>query len=55
MNFYKAVSLFALLLVSPTFTAAGNSLSADDIAKIKQVHKRYEEAWLKGDADGVSS
>lgn len=55
MNFCKAVWLFALLLVSPAFAAAGNSLTADDIAKIKQVHKRYEEAWLKGDVDGVRS
>jgi uncharacterized protein (TIGR02246 family) len=55
MNSCKAVSLFAFLLVSPVFAAAGSSLSAEDIAKIKQVHKRYEEAWLKGDADGVRS
>jgi uncharacterized protein (TIGR02246 family) len=55
MNSCKAVLLFAFLLVSPVFAAAGSSLSAEDIAKIKQVHKRYEETWLKGDADGVRS
>jgi uncharacterized protein (TIGR02246 family) len=30
-----------------------SSLSQEDIARIKQVHKKYEEAWLKGDANGV--
>ena len=55
MNFCNAVSFFVLLLASPALTAAGSSLSADDIANIKQVHKRYEQAWLQGNADGVRS
>jgi uncharacterized protein (TIGR02246 family) len=33
--------------------AAGSGLSAEDVAKIKAIHKQYEEAWLKGDAAGV--
>jgi len=36
----------------PRIGSAG-SLSAEDLAKIKPVHAKYEEAWLKGDADGV--
>jgi uncharacterized protein (TIGR02246 family) len=54
----KVMSLFVFLLVfSPlSLTAApGTSLSPTDIAKIRQVHKRYEEAWLKGYAEGVRS
>jgi uncharacterized protein (TIGR02246 family) len=53
MNIRKALPLIVLLLVSPATGEAGNSLSAQDIAKIKQVHSKFEEAWLKGDADGV--
>jgi uncharacterized protein (TIGR02246 family) len=30
-------------------------LSADDVEKITRLHRQYEEAWLKGDADGVRS
>lgn len=53
MNIRKALSLSAVLVVSVGAKGAGNGLSAEDVAKIKQVHSRYEEAWLKGDADGV--
>jgi len=46
-----------LLVLSLSFFCAAigsaGSLSAEDLAKIKQVHAKYEEAWLKGDADGV--
>lgn len=28
-------------------------MSAQDLAKIEQVHKKYEDAWLKGDANDV--
>src|SRR5260370_40319776 len=28
-------------------------MSGEDTAKIKPVHNKYEEAWLKGDVDGV--
>jgi len=45
--------LFAALLVPAARSAAASSLSQADIAKIKDVHKKYEEVWLKGDADGV--
>jgi uncharacterized protein (TIGR02246 family) len=53
MNICTLVPLLAVLLVSPFAQLASNSLSAEDLAKIKQVHTKYEEAWLKGDADGV--
>ena len=49
----RALPVICLLLVCPVIGAAGGSLSAEDIAKIKRVHTRYEEAWLQGDADGV--
>lgn len=53
MNIRKALSMFLLLLMGVAANGGGNGLSAEDVAKIKQVHTRYEEAWLKGDADGV--
>jgi uncharacterized protein (TIGR02246 family) len=37
----------------PVNRARAASLSAHDIATIKEVHKKYEEAWLKGDANAV--
>lgn len=55
MTFWRAMPVLAALMMSPALAAAGSNLSADDIAKIRQVHRRYEEAWLKGDADGVRS
>jgi len=53
MNIRKALPLLVFLLVSPAKAGTGNSLSAEDIAKIKQVHSKFQEVWLKGDADGV--
>jgi len=53
MNIRRVVPLVVFFLVSSGVKGAGNSLSAEDIAKVKQVHSKYEEAWLKGDADGV--
>jgi uncharacterized protein (TIGR02246 family) len=53
MKIRKVLPVVSLLLVCPAIRAAGGSLSADDIAKIKRVHSKYEEAWLQGDADGV--
>jgi hypothetical protein len=50
----RLLPLIVLLLFPSVIGAGGkNGLSAEDIAKIKQAHTRYEEAWLKGDADGV--
>jgi len=49
----KALLIVLLLFAGSWAQGAGNSLSAEDVAKIKQVHRKYEEAWLKGDADGV--
>jgi len=48
-----ALFVTAVLLLGPAIRAAGSGLSAEDVAKIKAIHKQYEEAWLKGDADGV--
>ena len=42
-----------LALAGSAFPTRATSLSAEDIAKIKQVHREFEAAWLKGDADGV--
>ena len=47
--------LVAGLGLLPVLVAPNNGLSAADAAKIRQVHVRYQEAWLKGDADGVRS
>ena len=47
-----APALLVPLRSAPHPTANG-TLSSDDIAKIRQVHKQYEDTWLKGDADGV--
>ena len=53
MNIRKAVSLAVFLFMSVGARATGSSLSAEDIAMIKELHKKYEETWLKGDANGV--
>jgi uncharacterized protein (TIGR02246 family) len=53
MRTCKAVSALICLLFGVALFAADNTLSADDIAKIKQVHRRYEQTWLRGDSDGV--
>ena len=54
MNIRKVLPLIALLLLAPVIRAgAGSTLSPEDIEKIKGVHAKYEQAWLKGDADGV--
>lgn len=55
MRFFKVVAILAFLLAAPSLSAADKSLSADDIAKIRDVHNKYEATWLKGDADGVRS
>jgi uncharacterized protein (TIGR02246 family) len=43
----------ACLLFGTTLLAADGKLTADDIAKIRNVHKNYELTWLGGDNDGV--
>ena len=53
MNMRRVLPVICLLSTCPGIGAAGNTLSGEDVAKIKQVHSKYEEAWLKGDADGV--
>lgn len=53
MNIRKVLPLIVLALVSPIISAAADSLSAEDVAKIKQVHKKYEETWLRADSNGV--
>ena len=52
MSILKASTFCIFLIVCATASWAG-TLSADDIAKIKQVHREYEQAWLKGDANAV--
>ena len=48
------ILLIVLLLLAPVMGAGGKSgLSPEDIAKIKQAHSKYENACLKGDANGV--
>src|SRR5262249_53806272 len=53
MKTYKALLVLLFLFIGSWAKGAGNSLSAEDVTKIKAVHSKYEEAWLKGDADGV--
>ena len=53
MKTNKALLIVLFLFAGSWAKGAGNSLSAEDVAKIKQVHSKYEEAWLKGDAEGV--
>jgi len=55
MHIREVLPLVSLLLVCPVIGNAGRSLSEEDTAKIRRVHSKYEEAWLKGDADGVRS
>ena len=52
MDIRKAVFCSALMMVLPA-SAVGGGLSAEDVSKIKQVHKKYEEAWLRGDSNAV--
>jgi len=53
MRFRKTALFLALLLAGPLLGPAQNTLSLDDVSKIRAVHKKYEETWLSGDADGV--
>ena len=54
MNIRKVLPLVVLLLVAPVIRAGGGStLSPEDIEKINGVHTKYEQAWLKGDANAV--
>jgi len=45
-----------IFLLCPLLYAAGRgegNINADDIQKIKQVHEKYRQAWLAGDANAV--
>ncbi len=53
MPFRKTALFLVFLLMTPLLGIAENTLSLEDVAKIRIVHKKYEEAWLKGDADAV--
>jgi uncharacterized protein (TIGR02246 family) len=53
MHIRKSVVFLALMLADPILGLAQNTLSLEDVAKIRIVHKKYEEAWLRGDADAV--
>ena len=45
--------LVSLALAGAALGTVLTNLSAQDIAKIRQVHEEFEAAWLKGDPDGV--
>ena len=45
--------LLVLSFATPLSSPAQSMLPGDDVAKIRLVHKQYEDAWLKGDADAV--
>ena len=53
MHLRKAMVLLSFVLAGPLLAPAQSTLSPEDVAKIKAVHKKYEETWLGGDADGV--
>jgi len=53
MKTLKAIPMVLLVALFPVGIAATGGLSQEDVAKIKRAHKNYEEAWLKGDANGV--
>ena len=53
MHFRNAALFLLFLLGGPVLNFAQSTLSLEDIAKIRIVHKKYEETWLSGDADGV--
>ena len=53
MKIRKLFLLVSVFFICPMIMAGGNGLSDDDIAKIKRVHRMFEEAWLRGDAASV--
>lgn len=53
MPLRKTALSLIFLLADPLLGLAQNTLSLDDVGKIRIVHKKYEEAWLKGDPDAV--
>src|ERR1700751_141682 len=54
MTVRKILPPVVLLLFTPVIGAGGKEgLSPEHVAKIRQAHTKYEDAWLKGDADGV--
>jgi len=53
MPFRKTALLLVFLLATPLLGIAEDTLSLEDVAKIRIVHKKYEEAWLRGDAGAV--
>jgi uncharacterized protein (TIGR02246 family) len=53
MRIHRLTPALVCLLFCASLASAESTLSDDDITKIKQVHRHYEQAWLKGDADGI--
>lgn len=53
MKTLKIISTILVAALSSVGAAASGGLSQEDVAKIRQVHKGYEDAWLKGDANGI--
>jgi len=55
---YRRATWFLVLSLAIAASVLGSpakGLSAEDIAKIRQVHRQFEDTWLRGDADGVRS
>ena len=52
MKICRAILTVTFMLLLPV-TVIGSGLSEEDIAKIKRVHRQYEEAWLRGDSNAV--
>lgn len=47
--------VLSLVIAASALGSPPTSLSTEDIAKIKKVHRDFENAWLRGDAEGVRS
>jgi uncharacterized protein (TIGR02246 family) len=52
MKVNKPIRTVAVMLLLPLALVA-SGLSTEDVAEIKRVHQKYEEAWLKGDSKAV--
>lgn len=52
MRFGNSCAL-VLALICPPLCAAADSLTANHIQNIKQLHEKYRQAWLAGDPEAV--
>ena len=44
-----------LTVLCSALYGADSGLTSDDVQKIKQLHEKYRQTWLAGDAEGVRS